>query len=342
MTGYFNSFTRFTFKGMRFMCFILFIYVLVYSPNALAQETKKQVDIDAPSAVAVDAQTGKILYGKNPHIKLPPASTTKLVTVMVALEKLDPEHKVTISRKAARTPSVSPKLVEGEVYKVRDLVYLALMRSVNSAAVALAEATAGREENFVKLMNDKVQKIGAKDTRFINASGLPGAGQYTTVYDLTKIMSHALAYPLIKEAVHTRVYLIRSENGKEHFIQNTNQLLWAEDNMIGGKTGYTRRARHCFVSAYKVNGRLVYTAILGDTNREQLWKDTQQLVEKAEYVLTGKDEPVVKLSEEKSVMPVSYKKNQKLNKKVKTDKKKVKKISKTKRAANAKNNKRTI
>ncbi len=335
ITRYFIILTRLTCRGILFMFFVLFICILIYSTEGSAQENKKQPDIDAPSAVAVDAQTGKILYGKNPHIKLPPASTTKLVTAIVALEKLDPEQKVTISRKAAKTQSVSPRLMQGEVYKVRDLVYLALMRSLNSAAVALAEATAVSEQNFVKLMNDKVQKIGAKDTRFVNASGLPGRGQYTTVYDLTKIMSHALAYPLIKEAVNTRVYLVRAENGKEHFIHNTNQLLWAEDNMIGGKTGYTRRAGHCFVSAYKVNGRLVYTAILGDTNREQLWKDTQQLVQNAENVLIGKDEPVVKLSEEKLVMPVSYKK-------IKTDKKKVKKTSKIKRAANAKNSKRTI
>jgi len=312
---------------------VIFLFLFLFNSAFAA-------DIDAPSAVAVDAQTGKILYGKNPHMKLPPASTTKLVTVMVALEKLDPENKITISKKAARTQSVSPRLVAGEIYTVRDLVYLALMRSVNSAAVALAEAVAGTEQNFVKLMNEKVQKIGAKDTKFVNASGLPGKGQYTTVYDLTKIMSHALTYPLIKEAINTRVYLVRAQNGKEHFIQNTNHLLWSEDNMIGGKTGYTRSARHCFVSASKIKGRLVYTAILGDKNREKLWEDTQQLIARAEDVIAGKEEPIVKLSEEKSVMPVSYKKTQKLNKKVHTGKK-VKKTSK-KRVKNAENNKRTI
>ncbi len=323
-------------KGLRIKAELkLFIFIVcLFSLNSYCLAT----DIDAPSAVAVDAQTGKILYGKNPHMKLPPASTTKLVTVMVALEKLNPDDKVVISKKAAKTPSVSPRLVQGEVYPVRDLVYLALMRSVNSAAVALAEATAGSEQNFVKLMNEKAQKIGAKDTRFVNASGLPGKGQYTTVYDLTKIMSHALAYPLIKEAINTRVYLVKSGNGKEHFIQNTNHLLWLEDNMIGGKTGYTRSARHCFVSANKVMGRVVYTAILGDKNREKLWEDTQQLISQAEDVISGKQQPVVKLSEEKSVMPVSYKTNQKLTKK--TNKKKVQKLKK--RIKNAKNNKRTI
>ncbi|MCS7215581.1 MAG: D-alanyl-D-alanine carboxypeptidase family protein [Thermodesulfovibrio sp.] len=340
--GYSNRLKHLTFKGIFLIFFVFLISILFYLNESLAQEIKKQNNIDAPTAVVVDSQTGKILYGKNPHIKLPPASTVKLVTAMVALEKLDPEERVTISKNAAKTQSVSPKLMEGEVYRVRDLIYLALMRSVNSAAVALAEATAGSEKNFVKLMNEKVQKIGAKDTKFVNASGLPGSGQYTTVYDLTKIMSHAIAYPLIKEAVHTRIYLVRSEDGKEHFIQNTNQLLWEEDNMIGGKTGYTRKAKHCFVSAYKINGRLVYTAILGDTNRERLWKDTQQLIERAEYVLAGKEEPVVKLSEEKPVMPVSYKKSQKLNKKNMVDKKKLRKNSKNKRIIYAKNNKKTI
>ncbi len=265
-------------------------------------------EVDASSAVVVDAQSGKILYGKNPHLKLPPASTTKLVTAIVALERLSPQDHITISRKAAKTQSVSPKLLEGEVYTVHDLIYLALMRSVNSAAVALAEAVAGSEDKFVALMNEKVKKIGANDTRFSNASGLPGKNQYTTVYDLTKIISHALSYPLIKEAIHTRVFLVRSEDGKEHFIQNTNQLLWSEDNMIGGKTGYTRMAKHCFVSASKIQNRLVYTALLGVPNREKLWKDTEILLAKAEDVLSGKNEAYVQLTDEKPVIKTAYKK----------------------------------
>lgn len=314
----------------------IFIFVLfVFNSYSLAQE------INAPTAVVVDAQTGKILYGKNPHIKLPPASTTKLVTAMVALDRLDPEEKVVISKKASKTQSIAPRLIEGEVYKVKDLIYLALMRSVNSAAVALAEASAGSEQNFVRLMNIKVRKIGAKDTRFVNSSGLPGKGQYTTVYDLTKIMSQALNYQLIKDAIHTRVYLVISENGREHFIENTNQLLWSEDNMIGGKTGYTKMAKHCFVSAYKINGRLIYTAILGESNRNKLWEDTQQLIAKAQDVISGKEEAVVELSEEKPIIPASYKYVQKWSNKHKKPKKKVKKYQKI-RIKNAKNNRKSI
>ncbi|MDI1472279.1 D-alanyl-D-alanine carboxypeptidase [Thermodesulfovibrio sp. N1] len=325
---------------MFFRAFLSAFMVFIFFNFALAEE------ITAPSAVAVDAQTGKILYGKNPHLKLAPASTTKLVTAMVALENLSPEKKVKISNKAAKTQSVSPKLTAGEIYTVRDLVYLALMRSVNSATVALAEAVSGNEKDFVKLMNDKVKKIGANDTRFVNSSGLPGKGQYTTAYDLTKIMAHALSYPLIKEAINTRVYLVRSEEGREHFIQNTNHLLWSEDNMIGGKTGYTRTAKHCFVSASRVGNRLIYTAVLGEANRDKLWQDTQQLIVKADTILSGKGEPIVHLTEEKPIVKASYKsvnniaEKQKIKSK-KTSKNKGKKL-KNKRTKNASNNTKSI
>lgn len=309
-----------------------FLILLVFCTDSLAEE------MEAPTAVVVDAETGKILYGKNPHLKLPPASTTKLVTAMVVLDKLSPDKKVTISHRAAKIHSVEPKLEEGEVYTVHELLYLALMRSINSAAVALAEAVSGSEENFVKLMNDKVKKIGAKDTKFTNASGLPGNGQYTTVYDLTKIMSCALSYPLIRDAINTRVYIVRSEDGKEHFIQNTNQLLWIEENMIGGKTGYTSSARHCFVCASKVENRLVYTALLGVPNREKLWRDTQILLSKADDVLSGKNDPVVQFTMEKPILKVSYRKT-KVNDKSKL---KSKNTIKTKTKNKKSNNKRKV
>lgn len=263
-------------------------------------------EICATSAVVVDAQTGSILYGKNPNLKLPPASTTKLITAMVALDNLTPDTKVKISEKASKTMSVSPKLYSGEIYTVHDLIYLALMRSVNSAAVALAEAVAGSEAEFTDLMNKKAKKIGAVNTKFANASGLPGDEQYTTVYDLTKIMSHSLNYPLIKQAINTRVYIVRSDNGKEHFIQNTNQLLWTEDGMIGGKTGYTRSAKHCFVSATSMENRLIYTAILGGSKREELWNDTQNLLSKASLILSGKSDPIVHYTNDKPILKASY------------------------------------
>ncbi|MCX8034222.1 MAG: serine hydrolase [Thermodesulfovibrio sp.] len=335
---------------VKFIIFLGFLILFFLNSTTFAE------DMDAPTAVVVDAQSGKILYGKNPYLKLPPASTAKLVTAMVTLERLSPEKKVTISEKASKTPSVAPNLKEGEIYTVQDLIYMALMRSVNSAAVALAEAVAGSEAEFVKLMNDKVKNIGAKDTKFANSSGLPGNKQYTTVYDLTKIMSNALSYPLIREAINTRVYVIHSDDGKEHFIQNTNHLLWTEDNMIGGKTGYTNRARHCFVSASRIGNRLVYTALLGVPNREKLWRDTQILLSRAENVLSGENEPFVKFTKEKPILKVSSKKLKSSDRKkhimktkkkitVKNDMKKKSiygKKSKPKRNGNAKINSQSV
>lgn len=335
---------------VKVIIFFTFLILFVFNSKAFAN------DMDASAAAVVDAYTGKILYGKNPDLKLPPASTTKLVTAMVVLDRLSPGKKITISKRAANTQTVAPRLKEGEVYTVHDLIYLALMRSVNSATVALAEAVAGSEEDFIKFMNDKAIKIGAKDTKFANASGLPGKEQYTTVYDLTKIMSHALSYPLIREAIQTRVYIIHSEDGKEHFIQNTNQLLWTDDNIIGGKTGYTRRAGHCFVSAARIDNRVVYTALLGVPNRDKLWTDTQLLLARAENVLSGKSEAVIQLTNEKTILKASYKRPASSVKKkyiIKTQKKikanqdiKVKKLSnkklKQKKKGNAKINSQSI
>lgn len=335
-------------KSVQFSILILLLslaLIIFVSPLS-----SKAQEIGALSAIAVDAQTGKILYGKNPELKLPPASTTKLVTAMVALDNLPPDRKVRISEKAANTQSVSPKLQAGEVYTVNDLIYLALMRSVNSAAVALAEAVSGTEEEFVKLMNKKAKKIGASNTKFANASGLPGKVQHTTVYDLTKIISHALNYPLIKEAINTRVYMVRSENGTDHLIQNTNQLLWSDDGMIGGKTGYTRKAKHCFVCASKVDGRLVYTALLGGNKREELWQDTQQLLSKANQVFLGQSQPEIFYTENKPIIKAAYSSEGKVHKvssKTKfkdTQKAKTKKSKKSsqKRKKDAKTNRGTI
>lgn len=322
--------------------------LLILLPNLYQSNPSEAQEIGATSAIVVDAHSGKILYGKNPDLKLPPASTTKLVTAMVALDNLSPDTKVKISERASKTQSVSPKLNAGEVYTVSNLIYLALLRSVNSATVALAEAVSGSEEEFVKLMNRKARKIGAYNTKFANSSGLPGNEQHTTVYDLTKIISYALNYPLIREAISTRVFMVRSENGTEHFIQNTNQLLWSEEGMIGGKTGYTKQAKHCFVCASKVDGRLIYAALLGGTTREELWQDTQSLLSRASLVLSGQREPEIFYTEVKSTLKnsrnLANNVHKVANKTQLRDSKKAKKTSKAniKRKSNGKTNRATI
>lgn len=266
-------------------------------------------DISARAAVVIDSASEKILYAKNPNLKQPPASTTKLITAMVVLDRLDPDSIVTISDNAAKTPSVSPHIRKGEQFSVRDLLYLALMRSVNSAAVALAEAVAGSEDAFVSMMNSKVIHLGAENTRFINASGLPGPDQYITAFDLAIIMKKSLGYPLIREIINTRAKEIFSESGRRIFVKNTNQLLWTDDENIGGKTGYTRAARHCFVCAAKRGQNTLIAAVLGEPVRDNLWEGSRVLLSKGYDIVTHKTEPMIYFSSEneRPVISVSYK-----------------------------------
>jgi D-alanyl-D-alanine carboxypeptidase len=253
-------------------------------------------NISAVSAVVLDGNTGKILYAKNPHLKIPPASTVKLVTAMVVLDNLSLDTKVKISRHAAQTLSVGPTLYRGEVYTVKDLLYLMLMKSSNQAAVALAEAVAGSEDRFAILMNKKVESLGLKESHFVTASGLPAPDQYTTSYELAVILYEAMKYPLIRKIIHTPVKIITSLSGRTLVIRNTNKLLKVaalKDEILGGKTGYTRASRHCLVNGVKINGRLIITSVMGAPSRQDLWKDSLKLIKFSKLVLERKVSPVL-------------------------------------------------
>jgi len=265
-------------KSSHFVFFIsLLALILSYGISSASE-------ISAKAAVLVDSLSGTVYYAKNPDLKLPPASTTKLITAMVALDKLDPEAVITVSKRAANTPSVQPHLTAGQKISVKDLLYLALMRSINGAAVALAETVAGSEKAFVNLMNKKVQSVGAKNTKFINASGLPGLKQHTTARDLAELMKESLNYPLISEIINTRIKMLDVDN-KQVLLKNTNYLLWTDDNQIGGKTGYTRAAKHCFVSASRKGERTLIVALLGEPVRNNLWEDAKKLLDKGYEML---------------------------------------------------------
>jgi len=270
-------------KGLsKFFPFVLliFITVLIFSPGISTASW-----ISARAAILIDGNAGKVLYAKQPDLRLPPASTIKLVTAMVVLDSLEPDTIVTVSPKAVSASSVRFQLSVGQKLFVRDLLALALIESVNSAAVTLAEAVAGSEKAFVVMMNRKVRGLGAMNTRFINASGLPGKKQYTTARDLAKIMEESLKYPLIKEIISTRVKIFNGSNNEIVLLKNTNYMLWTDDGHIGGKTGYTRSARHCFVGASRKGDKTLIIALLGEPVRKKLWLDAEKLLEKGREVL---------------------------------------------------------
>jgi D-alanyl-D-alanine carboxypeptidase (penicillin-binding protein 5/6) len=246
--------------------------------------------IRSRSALVVDATTGKVLYAKNPNLKLRPASTVKLMTAIVAIENANFTDITTVSKRAVRVSPSKVGLKVGDRVSIETLLYAALVKSGNDAAAVLAEAVAGSERKFVQLMNRKAAEIGAKNTKFKNPHGLPSPGQYTTASDLSKIMTYALTYPRLREIIGTRVVEVLTENGHAIFLKNTNKLLWSEDDLIGGKTGYTRRARHCFVCAAERGDSKLIVVVLGSPNRKTLWKESGKLLHEGfEVILNGKD-----------------------------------------------------
>ncbi|MFN3567291.1 MAG: D-alanyl-D-alanine carboxypeptidase family protein [Caldimicrobium sp.] len=292
--------------------FIIISFVFFIISIIRAQEYYE--NINSIAGVALDGLTGQILYAKNPHIKIPPASTVKLLTAMVVLDRLPLHQKIRISKTAEETPSSPPHLYEGEIYTVNDLLHLMLIKSSNQAAVALAEAVAGSEERFAELMNQKVQALGFKNSHFVTASGLPAQGQYTTAYELALLLYEALKYPVIKEIINIPVKLITSQQGRTFVIKNTNKLLFEEElkeEIIGGKTGYTRLSKHCLVNVAQVKDRIVITSLLGAPNRDSLWEDTKKLIIFSELVLESKTPPViintaVNLNLPASAKPITY------------------------------------
>ncbi|MBZ4681924.1 D-alanyl-D-alanine carboxypeptidase family protein [Thermodesulfobacterium sp.] len=293
----------------KFLVLILFFCLILFGKQGLAEDINSLSEISAITAVTLDATTGKVLFAKNPNLKIPPASTVKLVTAMVVLDKLSLNKKVTISKTAAETPSVAPLLKEGEVYTVKDLLYLMLMKSSNQAAVALAEEVAGSEENFTFYMNRKAKELGLKNSHFTSASGLPAPGQYTTAYELSLILYHALKYPLIKEIIHTPTKIIASENGRVLVLKNTNNLLEdpeVKNYVLGGKTGFTRASKHCLVTASQVNNHLIITSVLGAPSRESLWRDSKELIKFSRLVLENKAEPLYLTTVVTSQIPMHH------------------------------------
>jgi len=272
--------------------FLLFlIFTLHFSlSTSFADEVRSR------AAVVMNVSTGKILYAKNPDLRCQPASTTKLMTALIVMENAYLNDIVKISRHAAYTAPHKAGFKAGDEVTVEKLLYAALVGSANDAAVALAEAVAGSEARFVELMNRKALAIGAENTRFINASGLPGPEQYTTASDLSKIMGYALKYSKLKEIIGTRVAEISRENGKAIFLKNTNRLLWSEEDLVGGKTGYTRKARHCFVCAAERDNDTVVIALLGSPSRSDLWKETETLISRGFEVIGNKEKPFIYLA----------------------------------------------
>lgn len=219
--------------------------------------------VDGKSAILVDAVSGKVLFEKGCHVRRPPASTTKIMTAILAIENRKPDDVFQASPRVCEMENGNLHMKPGEQFDFENMMRATMLRSANDGAELIAEHVAGSEADFVKLMNAKAQEIGAKNTHFVNPHGLYDRKHYSTAYDLALIARYAIKLPEFNELVRTRTaHIQRSINTKDVYFRNTARFLWRYEGADGIKTGYTREAGRCFVGSATRNGWRLIAVIL--------------------------------------------------------------------------------
>ncbi|MFZ3131653.1 MAG: D-alanyl-D-alanine carboxypeptidase family protein [Desulfosporosinus sp.] len=224
-----------------------------------------EIETEATSAILMDAASGQILYEKEAHKELPPASVTKIMTLLVAAdavasEKVKLTDKVTASENASKLGGSQIYLEPGETFTLEQMLIAIAVGSANDSCVAVAEHINGTHEAFVEEMNNKAQALGLKNTHFVNAYGLPAEGHYTSAYDLAVISREALNYPLVRKLTSMKEYDLRDGKFK---LWNTNKLLWWYPGADGFKTGWTNEAKYCLASTVERNGLRLICVVMG-------------------------------------------------------------------------------
>jgi len=304
----------------RGLCTTFLIFVLVIITN-VAVAAPNPPNITAKAAIVIDAATGKILYSKNAEEQRYPASTTKIMSLIVALEHGNLDDLVTASKNAASTEGSTLWLMEGEKLKMIDLLYGIMLISGNDATVAVAEHVSGSVDNFAKLMTQTAHAIGAKDTNFTNSSGLPDPNHVTTAHDLARITAYGYKNPLFAEIISTKHKVIPwAGKDSDRDLYNENRMLWLYEGGNGVKTGYTDAAGRCLVSGAKRNDMQLIAVVL---DSETMWDDSIALLNfgfaqvkpetifnqadilKTVRVVNGKSEVIKLITSTNLVMPVS-------------------------------------
>ena len=235
------------------------------------------LSVSAQSAVLIEAESGKIIYEKDAHTRRGMASTTKIVTALCAIERLPLDTVVTVPREAAGVEGSSVYLKEGEKLTLENLLYAVMLQSANDAAAAIAIITAGSIDAFAELMNAKAAELGLCDTHFENPHGLDGEKHYTTAYELAKIAAHALENEAFARIVSTVKYTIpATELSPARALVNHNRLLRENKDIIGVKTGFTKKCGRTLVSAAEREGVRLICVTLDDGND---WQDHRAMLE---------------------------------------------------------------
>lgn len=214
-----------------------------------------QFETAAKGCIVIEAETGRVLYGQNIHTQLPMASTTKIMSALIALEQPDLDTYFTVDSNAIQVEGSSMGLQEGDQVSMRMLVYGMILPSGNDAANAAAVRIAGSIEGFVEMMNEKAQELGLENTHFVTPSGLDAEGHYSTAYDMAKLTAIAMENLTFREICCLSDAQVRFGNPPyDRWIKNHNKLMSMYEPCIGVKTGFTDNARRCLVSAAEKNG----------------------------------------------------------------------------------------
>lgn len=278
-----------------FYSILIFLLILLNFSTVCADDVDNEgefentVEVTASSVTALpktnsrryivyDRISKSMIIGKNEDVKSAMASTTKIMTTIVILEKADLNEKVTVSAKAGGTGGSRLGLKRGDKASVRDLLYGLMLRSGNDAAVALAEHVGGSVKEFAELMNEKATELGLTNTHFVTPHGLDDANHYTTALELAKLTDYAMDNETFAKIVGTKSTTIYINNQPRQ-INNTNELLGVLNGVVGVKTGFTNNAGRCLVTETKRNNMDIITIVLGADTKKDRTKDSVNLIE---------------------------------------------------------------
>lgn len=251
------------------------ILLLIYLSQA--QPVAAAPFVNGHGALVMEMKSGQVLWSKNSQERLYPASTTKILTALLVIEKAKMDDLVTVSGNAFGVEGSSIYLNEGEQETVEDMLYALMLVSANDVAVALAEHVSGSVEAFVKLMNERAQQLGAKNSHFVNPHGLHDPDHYTTPHDLALIARAAMANATFRQIVKTEERLMPWPGQPwQRELYNHNRLLSSYDGMMGVKNGFTDEAMQTFVGAAKRQNHEILSVIM---KTDHIWEDTQALLD---------------------------------------------------------------
>ncbi len=259
--------------------FLSFCLLAVQLPVAAGEGGEPE--ITAQAAIVIEASTGRVIWEKNADERLYPASMTKMMTGILALEQMNLRSEIVMSKEAAYTESSPLGVLAGERIRTDELLNGMLLESDNGAAVALGEAMAGSVPAFARIMNGKAEELGMKDTHFVNPNGLTAQDHYSTARDMAKLARYAMENKEFREIVRQPERTIQWISPKNKFFRatNTNKLLGKYDGLTGIKTGWTQAAGGCLATGAKRNGVELIVVLMKATTPDDRFKDAEKLLD---------------------------------------------------------------